>query len=302
MKKILFLLFLAFALSGCATYKFQKSAASATQGYLVSYDGKPIPEYTIGKEKSFPALPLAKERFKRRRSTVEYYYKKTGQIESRPKEFLWDVPVMFVDFVWGVVRWPFIAYADYKYNRDPGYKERMDRLDEQKDEMEKARVNSLKAKLSAYIQEDLAKESSAQGEALPATQAAAPPEPGSEAAVSSLPVPEPQPKKVKPAAARKKPAARPASEPPVAVIIARPVKGYSPLKVNFSGQKSHSKSGRIVSYEWDFGDGDTSTKRNPENTYWSTTYGVRNYTATLTVRDDAGNTSSASTVIEVATH
>jgi len=86
------------------------------------------------------------------------------------------------------------------------------------------------------------------------------------------------------------------------VIIAKPAKGYSPLKVSFSGQKSYSKSGRIVSYDWDFGDGDTSVKKNPENTYWSTTYGTRNFTVTLTVRDDAGNTSSASTVIEVATH
>jgi microbial collagenase len=85
------------------------------------------------------------------------------------------------------------------------------------------------------------------------------------------------------------------------VISAQPVKGYSPLKVNFSAQKSHSKSGKIIAYLWDFGDGDTSTKKNPENTYWSATFGPRNFTATLTIRDDAGNTSSASAIIEVIT-
>ncbi|TAM42047.1 PKD domain-containing protein [bacterium] len=242
------------------------------------------------------------------------------QMTSRTKEFLWDTPAMFVDFMWGVLRWPFIAISDYKYNRDPKYKERVDKLDEEKEALEKSRVNSLREKLDAYINEDLAKESLKQGQALPAAPKIEPPAAESKPAValpeSKPPVPEtqpslspkpqpvspqPQPAEVKPPGAEEKPAAKPSLESPVAVIIAKPAKGYSPLKVNFSGEKSRSKSGRIVSYNWDFGDGDTSTKKNPENTYWSTTYGVRNFTATLTVRDEAGNTSSVSTVIEVAT-
>ena len=81
MKKILVLFFLGFILSGCATYKFQKPATSGAKGYLVCYDGKPILEYTVGKEKSLPDLTLAKERFKRRRSTVEYYYKQMDLID-----------------------------------------------------------------------------------------------------------------------------------------------------------------------------------------------------------------------------
>ena len=296
MRKILVLLFFVSVLSGCATYKFQKSASSGSQGYLVSYDGKPILEYTVGKEKSLPDLTLAKERFKRRRTTVEYYCKKTGQIQSRLKDFFWDPPVMFVDFLWGVLRWPFIAVADYKYNRNPKYRARVDKLDEQGYALEKSRVDSLKEKLNAYIKEDLASEHLPQGAALPAAPEVAPQTPAPVVAEVKGPA------EVKPVSVEEKPAAKPSLEPPVAVIIAKPVRGYSPLKVNFSGQKSYSKSGRIVSYDWDFGDGDTSTKKNPENTYWSTTYGLRNFTATLTVRDDAGNTSSVSTVIEVSTH
>lgn len=296
MRKILVLLFFVSVLSGCATYKFQKSASSGSQGYLVSYDGKPILEYTVGKEKSLPDLTLAKERFKRRRTTVEYYCKKTGQIQSRLKDFFWDPPVMFVDFLWGVLRWPFIAVADYKYNRNPKYRARVDKLDEQGYALEKSRVDSLKEKLNAYIKEDLASEHLPQGAALPAAPEVAPQTPAPVVAEVKGPA------EVKPVSVEEKPAAKPSLEPPVAVIIAKPVRGYSPLKVNFSGQKSYSKSGRIVSYDWDLGDGDTSTKKNPENTYWSTTYGLRNFTATLTVRDDAGNTSSVSTVIEVSTH
>jgi hypothetical protein len=86
---------------------------------------------------------------------------------------------------------------------------------------------------------------------------------------------------------------------PVAVILARPAKGFSPLKVDFYGTKSHSPNGRIVSYEWDFGDGDTSSKPKASNTYWSTTYGARNFTVTLTVKDIKGATASTTQIIEV---
>ena len=322
MKKILVLILLGFILSGCATYKFQKPAASGSQGYLASYDGKPILEYTVGKEKSLPDLALAKERFKRRRTTVEYYYKKMNIIESRLKEFFWDPPAMFVDLLGGVLRWPFVAVADYKYNRNPQYKEKVDKLDEQKDELEKARVNSLREKLAAYIAADLNKEPAPQGKivvvapeviklepvseplkpvSLPVDQKISPKAETAAPVVKAIPAPivEP-PKEIKPEVIE--PAAvKIISEPPVAIIVAKPAKGNSPLKVNFSGQKSYSKSGKIVAYDWDFGDGDTSTKKNPENTYWSTTFGSRNFTVTLSVRDEAGNTSTTSAIIEVIT-
>ncbi len=356
LKKILILLFFVFILSGCATYKFQKPDSAKAQGYLVSYDGKPLLEYTVGKDNSLPDLTLAEKRFKRRRAKVEYYYKKMGEIESRLKETFWNPPVMLVDLLGGVLRWPFTAVEDYKYNRDPKYKERVDKLDEQKDELEKSRVNALKEKLAAYIVEDLSKEPSVQkplqqalvqqAPVLPTTQVVIPQplaavsiptsaveplvapavEPLVASAVEPLVVPATEPVvtpsvikeefvakpsvppvvvaeppvEVKPVV-KETPVVKIAVAPPVAVIIAKPVKGYSPLKVNFSGQKSYSKSGNIVAYDWNFGDGDISNKKNPENTYWSTTYGPRNFTATLTVRDDAGNTSTANTIIEVTT-
>ncbi|MDP3042412.1 MAG: PKD domain-containing protein [Candidatus Omnitrophota bacterium] len=293
MKKITIILLAVLFLSGCATYKFQKPTASGARGYLACYDGEPILEYTVGKEKSLPDLNLAKERFKRRRPTVEHYCKQMGKIEPRLKAFFWDPPVMIAGFLGGVLRWPFIAVADYKYNHNPKYKARMDKLDEDREALEAARVDSLRKKLDAYIVEDLSKESLPQGVAaaapvLPAAQAKAP-------AVVQPPV------EIKPVVSKEAPVAKVVLEPPVAVIIAQPAKGYSPLKVNFSGQKSYSKSGKIVSYLWDFGDGDISTKKNTENIFWSATFGARNFTVTLSVRDDTGAVSSTTAIIEVST-
>ncbi len=353
MKKIL-ILFLACLLCGCATYKFQKPDA-ASLGYLAYYDGKPLAEYTVGKDKSLPDLDLAKERFKRRRLTVEKYYKRTGQIQTRFKDFFWDPPVMLVGFIGGVFRWPYTAISDYKYNHNPAYKAKADKLDEQREALEVANQNSLKKDLDAYIARDLAEESGGPGviektleeselapqapeeapeeevktEIPPAlvTPAAVTVEPSLEtAADENAPValvpaaiepavvkapavkatvkptpkpkakPTPKPKAPKPALVKK------VFPPPKAVITAKPVKGYSPLVVKFSAARSIAPAGRIVAYSWDFGDGDTSTKKNAQNTYWSTTYGSRFYSVTLTVRDQEGAVSSATSSIEVITH
>jgi PKD repeat protein len=86
---------------------------------------------------------------------------------------------------------------------------------------------------------------------------------------------------------------------PKAVIVAKPQKGYSPLVVHFNGTKSTSSGARIVSYSWDFGDGDTSNKPKPVNMYYSGSYEPRHFTATLTVRDNKGNSATTSLDIEV---
>ncbi|MFH0917923.1 MAG: hypothetical protein V1830_02195, partial [Candidatus Omnitrophota bacterium] len=164
LRKIPVLLILALILSGCTTYKFQKSTASGNQGYSACYDGYPIAEYTMGKDKSLPDLTLAKERFKRRKSTVEYYYKQMDQIETRLKAFLWEPPAMIVGFIGGVLRWPFIAVADYKYNHNPGYRARVDKLDEEKEALESARLAKFRKELDAYIVKDLAQESKETGQ------------------------------------------------------------------------------------------------------------------------------------------
>jgi microbial collagenase len=71
--------------------------------------------------------------------------------------------------------------------------------------------------------------------------------------------------------------------------------------VHFFGEHSHSNHGKITSYEWDFGDGDLSSRKNPVNTYFSTTYGSKYFTATLTVKDEKGNSATSSVAVEVMT-
>lgn len=330
------ILFLGCLLCGCATYKFQKPDANSA-GYLAYYDGKPLAEYTVGKDKTLPDLTLAKERFKRRRLTVEKYYKQTGQIQSRFKDFFWDPPSMLIGFIGGIFRWPYTAISDYKYNHNPAYREKMDKRDEQQEALDAARQNSLKKQLDAYVARDLAEESGGQGviektlseselklppaapvpetpAEIDSSAATAEPPPAAQqeppAEVKEMPAPEPQavaPRQVKvqeakPKVKKKLPPVEKPVTPPVAVITASPLKGYSPLQVKFSAAKSRAGSSRIVAYAWDFGDGDTSTKKNAENTYWSTTFGSRIYTVTLTIRDQAGSTSSVTSTIEVITH
>ncbi len=75
---------------------------------------------------------------------------------------------------------------------------------------------------------------------------------------------------------------------PVAVASGTPSAGDVPLNVNFSSAGSTDLDGTIVSYEWRFGDGTTSTSPNPLHTY--TVPGE--YVATLTVTDNLGATTT----------
>jgi len=78
-----------------------------------------------------------------------------------------------------------------------------------------------------------------------------------------------------------------AGAPPVAEFTANPTTGVPPLTVQFTDQ-STAGSAAIQSYSWDFGDGTTSTARNPMHTY--ATSGT--FSVTLTVRDTAGQTAT----------
>ena len=82
---------------------------------------------------------------------------------------------------------------------------------------------------------------------------------------------------------------------PVAAASANPTTGGAPLDVDFSSAGSYDPDGDIVSYAWDFGDGDSSTLPNPAHTYQFP--GL--YLATLTVIDDDGATASASVEVQV---
>jgi len=89
------------------------------------------------------------------------------------------------------------------------------------------------------------------------------------------------------------------SRPIEAVIIAKPADGFSPLRVKFYGRKSRSRKAKIVSYNWDFGDGDISNKPNPTNIFYSGSFEPKVFTVTLTVADNRGNTDTSDIKITV---
>jgi len=352
-KKIILLLFSVILLSGCATYKFQHGVEPYEKGYVVSRSGETIPDYTIGKNNSVPAdLALAKKRFKERRDKVEYYYKEMGLIES-PAQVLLQPPILMVKLLTGLLRLPFVAYTNYKYEHDPAYKAEVDKLDLEKETKQRQRIKALKAELNTYIQQELEKEPSfvvqpqeeAQASKKVTVSAVSPQEPPAapenaspEQAIEPakeevLDTQEPpaeektEPEKPSEYSLLQKPpeelavdieAVPDLPKPPIqaevssaseektpvadgikAVISAKPAKGFSPLKVKFNAGQSSSKYGRIISYNWDFGDGDTSEKPAPVNVYWSASYGTRAFTVKLTVKDIKGNTATQTAVIEV---
>lgn len=75
----------------------------------------------------------------------------------------------------------------------------------------------------------------------------------------------------------------PAPGAPVANATSDIGEGNAPLEVSFNSDQS-TDDGTIVSFEWDFGDGGTSTEANPVYTF--NTAGT--FTVTLTVTDDQG--------------
>jgi len=158
MKKIIFLVVLVLFLSGCATYKFERGKTPYDKGYVVSRNGRTFLEYTIGKDNSVPKLALARERFKKRKNTVEYYYTKMGYIENILKITFWDPTVLFVKFIGGIFRLPSIAIADYKYEHNPQYRQKVIKMQEEQDAREEARIQKLKEELDAYIQKELSRE------------------------------------------------------------------------------------------------------------------------------------------------
>ncbi|MEV4313657.1 PQQ-dependent sugar dehydrogenase [Actinocrispum sp. NPDC049592] len=79
---------------------------------------------------------------------------------------------------------------------------------------------------------------------------------------------------------------------PIAKAGADRTNGPAPLTVNFSSAGSTDPGGSALTYSWNFGDGTTSTAANPSHTY-----AAGNYTASLTVRNSAGATGTASLAV-----
>lgn len=81
---------------------------------------------------------------------------------------------------------------------------------------------------------------------------------------------------------------------PQAQFTAAPRFDYPPLVVSFDASASSSPNGAILSYEWDFGDGESSVGATATHTY--TEKGV--YTVTLVITDSSGKTGARSLSVE----
>ena len=86
-----------------------------------------------------------------------------------------------------------------------------------------------------------------------------------------------------------------ANEPIIADINCTPSSGGVPLTVNFDASDSYSPQHLIVSYDWNFGDGEYGTGITETSTY----YQAGDYTVTLTITDDHGRQSIATRTIIV---
>jgi PKD repeat protein len=69
--------------------------------------------------------------------------------------------------------------------------------------------------------------------------------------------------------------------PPAAAFTGTPTKGTAPLSVSFTDQSS----GTITSRQWEFGDGGTSTAKDPSHTFNS----AGTFTVKLTVSNEFGS-------------
>ena len=75
---------------------------------------------------------------------------------------------------------------------------------------------------------------------------------------------------------------------PAAAFSVSPTSGYAPLTVKFTDQSTNSPA----AWNWNFGDGNTSTLQNPTHTYST----AGNYTAVLTASNAAGSNTVTGTV------
>lgn len=73
--------------------------------------------------------------------------------------------------------------------------------------------------------------------------------------------------------------------PPFALASSNVSYGASPLTVDFKGDLSYDPNGDAITYNWDFGDGNTSTAANPSHTFSTGSNQPTSFTVTLTVSD-----------------
>ncbi|MEM6378824.1 MAG: PQQ-dependent sugar dehydrogenase, partial [Bacteroidota bacterium] len=87
--------------------------------------------------------------------------------------------------------------------------------------------------------------------------------------------------------------------PPEAVIQTDRNFGAGPLTIQFDASASSAAKSSIVSYEWDFGDGQKSTDLKPNYTFQAKSEAPEKFIVKLTVQDSLGSTASAEKVISL---
>lgn len=123
--------------------------------------GYVIPEYTVNLDNKAPEdLSLAKDRFKRRKDTVESAYIKMGQIEDYITRYITHFPKIMWSLLANTIQMPFHIVSEYRYEHNEKYRQRIDDLDLQAKAKEEEKVSALKSRLREFIKQDLEKEKS----------------------------------------------------------------------------------------------------------------------------------------------
>lgn len=144
-------------LSGCAVHRFEKDKKLG--GYTVARFGYVIPEYTVDSNNKAPEdFNLAKDRYKRRKDTVEVYYLRMNQIESYFRRYVGHFPAIMWSIFANTLKMPLHIICEYRYEHNEEYRKRIDDLDREEKTKEDARINRLKNELNEFIKQDLEKE------------------------------------------------------------------------------------------------------------------------------------------------
>jgi PKD repeat protein len=89
------------------------------------------------------------------------------------------------------------------------------------------------------------------------------------------------------------------NHPPVAVIYALQLTQESGKPIAFDGSASYDEDGTVVNYTWDFGDGSRAYYALVNHIFTLAQAVGKDFTVSLTVTDDLGQTSSASVTVTI---